>query len=236
MVAGPDEREVWGIALRRVSGIANMSRSHNERAPGNEALVEHLIESGALKTPALIDAFYAIDRADFVRPEYAHEVYGDYPLPIGGGGTISQPSTVAFMLELLAPARGDTILDVGSGSGWTTALLVHVVGAKGRVWGVEIVPELVKFGQENLTKYDVPQAHIVAVRDNTLGLPKRGPFDKILVSAAAQELSDELIAQLKPGGRLVIPINNSVWKIEKRPDGSIKQKEFSGFVFVPLIT
>lgn len=200
------------------------------------ALVEHLIESGVLKTPTLIDAFYAIDRADFVRPESYHEAYGDYPLPIGGDGTISQPSTVAFMLELLAPKVGDTILDVGSGSGWTTALLAHVVGVKGRVWGVEIVPELVQFGTANLAKYDLPQAHILAAHEDALGLPERGPFDKILVSAAAQELSDTLIDQLKPGGRLVIPINNSVWNIEKKPDGSIKQTEYSGFVFVPLIT
>lgn len=202
----------------------------------HEALVEYLIESDVLKTPVLMDAFYAIDRADFVRPEYAREAYGDYPLPIGGGGTISQPSTVAIMLEMLAPAVGDTILDVGSGSGWTTALLAHVVGEKGRVWGVEIVPELVTFGRENLAKYDLPQAHIVAAREDALGLPEQGPFDKILVSAAAQEEPAGLIDQLKPGGRLVIPIDNSVWKIDKRADGTIDRKELSGFVFVPLIT
>lgn len=201
----------------------------------HEALVEHLIESGALKTPALIDAFYAIDRADFVRPESYHEAYGDYPLPIGGGGTISQPSTVAIMLELLAPARGDTILDVGSGSGWTTVLLAHVVGSKGKVWGVEIVPELITFGRKNLGKYDLPHAHIVAAREDALGLPEQGSFDNILVSAAAQEEPAELIEQLKPGGRLVIPIDNSVWKIDKRADGTIDRKELSGFVFVPLI-
>lgn len=201
----------------------------------NDALVNHLIESGASRTPPLVDAFYAIDRADFVRPGSRHEAYGDYPLPIGGGGTISQPSTVAFMLELLAPAAGDTILDVGSGSGWTTALMAHVVGAKGKLWGVEIVPELVRFGQENLAKYDLSQAQIVPAHEGVLGLPERGPFDKILVSAAAQEEPQELVDQLQSGGRLVIPINNSVWKTEKRSDGSIKRKEFSGFVFVPLI-
>lgn len=185
---------------------------------------------------ALAGAFKAIDRADFVQPETYQEAYGDYPLPIGGGGTISQPSTVAFMLELLAPAAGDAILDVGSGSGWTTALLAHVVGAKGKVWGVEIVPELVQFGQENLAKYDLPQAQIVAAREGLLGLPKHGPFDKILVSAAAQDEPAELINQLKPGGCLVVPISNSIWKIEKRADGMIDRKEFGGFVFVPLIT
>ena len=202
----------------------------------NDALVEHLISSGALKTSALINAFRAIDRAHFVRPMNAHEAYGDYPLPIGGGGTISQPSTVAFMLELLAPARGDTILDVGSGSGWTTALLAEIVGPKGRVIGVEIVPELVQFGQENLAKYNVANAEIVAARDGVLGLPNRGPFDKILVSAAAEELHEELVEQLKSGGRMVIPVGNSVWKIEKRADGTIDREEFSGFVFVPLVT
>ena len=126
----------------------------------NLALVEKLISDEALRTPRIIDAFKKIDRADFVEVQYKDEAYGDYPLPIGHEQTISQPSTVAFMLELLQPATGNKVLDVGSGSGWTAALLAQIVGPEGRVFGFELVPELVKFGSENLAKYNFPHAEI----------------------------------------------------------------------------
>ena len=104
-----------------------------------EELVAHLERNtGVLKTPVLKAAFKVVDRKDFVAGDYAIEAYEDYPLPIGYGQTISQPTTVAFMCELLGPKRGDKILDLGSGSGWTTALLAHVVGPEGSVVGVEI--------------------------------------------------------------------------------------------------
>ena len=126
-----------------------------------EELIEHL-QSGTrvLKTPRIRAAFEAVDRADFVTSGYLPEAYEDYPLPIGAGQTISQPSTVAFMLELLEPAEGQNILDIGCGSGWTTALLAHVAGGKGSVLGLERIPELVAFGGENLSKYGFPQETI----------------------------------------------------------------------------
>ena len=177
-------------------------------------LVDKLVGDGVLKTVRIIDALKRIDRVEFVLEEYKYEAYGDYPLLIGHGQTISQPTTVAFMLELLRPEKGDRILDVGSGSGWTTALLAQIVGPTGRVWGLELVPELVKFGSENLAKYDFPHAGIQQAGD-VLGLPREAPFDKILVSAAGEEMPQELIDQLKVSGRLVIPIQNSVWKVDK---------------------
>ena len=107
----------------------------------NSELVRHLIEEGYLKTERIIGAFSAIDRADFVLEEYKSEVYGDYPLPISYGQTISQPATVAFMLELLQPEAGDKVMDAGSGSGWQTAILASIVGEKGSVYAVERIPE-----------------------------------------------------------------------------------------------
>jgi len=118
----------------------------------NKELIKHLIARNVLKTKAIIDAFQAVDRIDFVPLKYLDEAYGDYPLPIGYGQTISQPFTVAFMLELLQPQKGDKILDVGSGSGWTTALLAHIVQEEGSVRGIELIPELVAFGKKNLNK------------------------------------------------------------------------------------
>ncbi|GIW66780.1 MAG: hypothetical protein KatS3mg095_0678 [Candidatus Parcubacteria bacterium] len=90
----------------------------------NESLVDHLIKSGILKTPSIIEAFLKVDRKNFILPEYFDQAYNDYPLPIGYGQTISQPFTVAFMLELLAPEKGNKVLDIGFGSGWTTCLFI----------------------------------------------------------------------------------------------------------------
>jgi len=204
-----------------------------------EELIKKIIDEDILRTREIIDAFKTIDRADFVQSEYLSEAYGDCPLPIGQGQTISQPSTVAFMLELLQPKKGEKVLDVGSGSGWTTALLAEIVGPTGKVWGVELVSDLVKFGQENLAKYNFSWAEIlqspsVGFGQAKVGLPSEAPFDKILVSASAEELPHGLVDQLREGGRMVIPIGNSVFKIDKISAKEIKQEEFSGFVFVPL--
>jgi len=208
-------------------------------------LTEHLIQTGYLRSPRIISAFKKIDREDFIPEELTGQAYGNYPLPIGHGQTISQPLTVAFMLELLSAKKGDKILDLGAGSGWTTALLAEIVGRQGQVWGTEIVKPLAKFGQKNLTKYHFAQARVVP-SGNKLGLPQEAPFDKILVSAAAESLPKELVRQLVIGGKLVIPIQGSIFKIEKVPasaqtpsrDGSAtktKKQEFPGFAFVPLI-
>ena len=139
-------------------------------------LVHKLLDEGVLKTPRIIAAFKKIDRADFVVDEYKGEAYGDYPLPIGYGQTISQPSTVALMLELLQPAEGDKVLDVGSGSGWTTALLAQIVGPKGKIFGLELVPELVKFGRENIARYNFPWAEIEQARE-VIGKPEETPVN-----------------------------------------------------------
>lgn len=194
-------------------------------------LVAHLRRSGVLRSPNLIDAFSRIDRADFIRPEYLPEAYEDYPLPIGYGQTISQPYTVAFMLEALQPQPGDTVLDIGSGSGWTTALIAHCAGS---VTGVERIAELVAFSRRNLERYKFENASIIQA-GKALGLPGQ-TFDKILVSAAADSLPETLLEQLKEGGTLVIPIGHSIRLLKKDADGTIREIIFEGFVFVPLVT
>lgn len=184
----------------------------------------------------LKDAFIAIDRKDFAPEDYVDEAYEDYPLPLGNTRqTISQPTTVAFMLELLDPKEGDKILDVGSGSGWTTALLAHIVGEKGRVIGIEILPELVKLGNKNLNKYNFKNAKILKAGKD-IGFPKEAPYDKILVSAAAEDLPKNLMKQLKFGGTIVIPVYDNLWRVKKISDTDIEIKKFERFEFVPLIT
>lgn len=199
-----------------------------------DELIDNLISKGYLKTPRITDAFKGIDRKDFVLAEYSDESYGDYPLPIGDEQTISQPSTVAFMLELLQPEDGDIVLDVGSGSAWTTALLAEIVGERGFVYGVELVPELVRLGRENLAVYGFDNTEIYQANPNILGLPEKAPFDKILVSAAGEDLPEELIEQLKVGGRMVIPVANSIIKVDKLNGNEINEERYPGFVFVPL--
>lgn len=212
-----------------------MISSIDDTASTNEDLIARMErDSSVLRSERIKAAFRAVLRADFVGDDYLSEAYEDYPLPIGYGQTISQPTTVAFMLELLDAAEGDRVLDVGSGSGWTTALLAHLVGKKGRVVGVERIPELVLLGQKNLAKYDFKNASIREAGD-VLGAPDEVPFERILVSASADELPRELVVQLKEGGTMVIPIKDTLYKIEKARGGSLKKTSYPGFAFVPLL-
>ena len=197
-----------------------------------EELVSKLITEGALKSESVINAFININRKYFVLPEYGEEACNDYPLPIGFGQTISQPYTVAFMLELLEVEEGSKILDIGSGSGWTTAMLAEIA-KEGHVFGVEKVPELVSLGRNNLSRYKFKNAEIIEAGVN-LGLGKEAPFDRILVSAAAKRIPEELLDQLKIGGIMVVPVNRCIYKITKVSATEIRTEKHSGFYFVPL--
>lgn len=200
----------------------------------NETLIAFLKETGAIKTSAVEGAFRAVDRGRFVLEESASAAYLDTALPIGAGQTISQPTVVAYCLELLAARRDDRVLDVGSGSGWTTALLAHLVGPTGLVIGIERIPSLVSFGSENLSAYAFPHAHIEQATSK-LGKPSAAPFGRILVSAASEEMPEDLVRQLTDGGRMVIPIQNAICAVTRAGDNfSTACRE--GFVFVPLIT
>ena len=199
-----------------------------------DTLVDDMIFSNMLKSPQIIDAFRAVDRKYFVPASFAENAYIDAPLPIGNNQTISQPSTVAFMLERLSPQEGNKVLDIGSGSGWTTALLCHLVGDTGSVSGLERVDALVKQGKKNLAAFNVHSLCSIKQAGEKLGLPGE-QFDRILVSAAADEIPEELFLQLKIGGTLVIPVENSIYKFKKVSEEDIKVEEFYGFVFVPLI-
>lgn len=199
----------------------------------NEELIAHLKERSVLKSKHIEEALRAVDRAQFVPEELQEEAYGDYPLSIGSGQTISQPYTVVFMLELLQPQKGEKILDIGAGSGWTTTLLAHLVGESGSVIGVERIPELVAYGQENLAKFGFPHARIEKA-GKEYGKPSEAPFDKILVSAAAEEIPEKLVEQLKIGGRMIIPVKQAIYVID-RSDSDYTEEKHEGFVFVPLI-
>jgi protein-L-isoaspartate(D-aspartate) O-methyltransferase len=199
----------------------------------NKELVQSLIDSGVLKSKDIIKAFLDIDRIDFVLPKYKDIAYRDIALPIGYDQTVSQPYTVAFMLELLNLKEGHKVLDIGSGSGWSTALLSSIVGREGYVYGVELLQELVDMGRENISKYNLENAEISKATDK-LGIPGE-VFDRILVSASAKKFPKELLDQLKENGVMVIPIQESIYKVIKKKEEVIRE-EYYGFSFVELKT
>jgi protein-L-isoaspartate(D-aspartate) O-methyltransferase len=178
-------------------------------------------------------AMDAVDRRDFLPADQLRFAHADMPLRIGHGATCSQPSTVAEMLEHLNPRPGDKVLDVGSGSGWTTALLARLVAPGGSVLGVEIVPELVRIGQKNLTEAGVTGARIEQADLGRVGRPEEAPFDRILVSAEARRLPEALVDQLADGGRMVIPVRGRL-VVAVRHGGDVSTRKVGWVSFVPL--
>lgn len=202
-----------------------------------DKLINDLIKDGFLKNPRIIDAFKKIDRMNFVIEYVKNDAYRNSPLGIGFGQTISQPLTVAFMLELLDVQPGQKVLDVGSGSGWTTALLAELVGEEGKVYGIEIIPELHEFGKANVMRYNYISKGIVEMYcgNGLYGLKEKAPFDRILCSAEATEIPKAFKEQLKINGKMVLPMHNSLWLIVKKGEDDFDLQEYPGFVFVPLI-
>lgn len=215
-------------------------RFHVLRFTKMNSLVNNLIKEGYLKSDLVIDAFSEINRLEFVPADLESEANADVALPIGYGQTISQPRTVAFMLELLDAQRGHNVLDIGSGSGWTAALLCYIVGRHGRLTALERIKELMEWGKSNVDKYNYlrdGKGGIVEFypADGKEGFPKNAPYDRILVSASGSEVPSELLRQLKNGGKMVIPINNTVRYVEKVSENDVREENFPGFSFVPLV-
>lgn len=189
--------------------------------------------SGPPEPDAVARAMDEVSRADFLPWPQRGYAAADEPLTIGHGQTNSQPSTVASMLNLLRVEPGHRVLDVGSGSGWTAALLGHLVGPSGQVFGVELVPELAASAQEAVTRQTMPWVHVCCADPEVLGLPASAPYDRILVSADASETPHALIDQLVVGGLIVVPVVGQMQLIRRTDDG-VEVSSHGRYRFVPL--
>jgi protein-L-isoaspartate(D-aspartate) O-methyltransferase len=182
---------------------------------------------------AVTAALRAVPRVDFLPAGQRRLASYDGPLSIGRGQTNSQPKTVEDMLRLLDVQPGMKVLDVGAGSGWSTALLARLTGPAGIVLGVELEPDLASWGAENLERHDMPWASIEIADPGTLGLPDHAPFDRILVSADPGRLPASLVDQLGDPGRMVIPVNSTMLRVDHL-DGETAIHEHGHYRFVPL--
>ncbi|NYF97547.1 protein-L-isoaspartate O-methyltransferase family protein [Janibacter cremeus] len=180
-------------------------------------------------------AFARTPRPGFLPTQQRHRAAQDGPVAIGDDQTNSQPSTVAAMLRLLDVRPGQLVLDVGSGSGWTTALLADLVGPDGQVIGVERIPRLVQTSRTALAGFDRPWAQVRRAEPDVLGVPGHAPFARILVSAEADELPEALLDQLAPDGVMVIPVAGEMLRVVAQPAGR-RVTRHGRYRFVPLIS
>jgi len=171
---------------------------------GRERMVKEQIEGRGIKDPLTLAALRKVPRHEFVPEGSAREAYGDFPLPIGHGQTISQPYIVAFMTEALGLRGGENVLEIGTGSGYQSAVLAEIAG---RVHTIEIVPELAEQARARLARLGYRKVEVRA-GDGYLGWPEAAPFDAIIVTAAAPRIPEPLKQQLAEGGRLVLPVGD----------------------------
>ena len=189
-------------------------------------LNEDKVESAIRKTP----------RHEFVPTSLKEEAYEDIPLYIMKNQTISQPSVVSRMTEWLDVREGQKILEIGSGSGWQTAILSYLVG-HGKVYSIERYSELAEFAKKNLDKLRIINANII-LGDGSLGFPEESPFNRIIITAACKKVPEQLLEQLSTDGLLIAPVGEfpqSLVLLKKTSDGIVEIKNQPGYVFVPLL-
>ena len=201
-----------------------------------ERMVQRQIEARGIRDPAILDAFREVPREAFVSPDYARNAYDDHPLPIEAGQTISQPYIVALMIAAAGIGPGDKVLEVGAGSGYAAAIMSRIAG---EVIGIERQHDLAEIARERLQRLGYGNVKIIE-GDGTRGYREEAPFDAILAAASGSHIPPPLVAQLAPGGRLVMPIGDpgcvqKLIKVTKPIDGPLHQLDLGEVRFVPLI-
>ncbi len=200
-------------------------------------LAEYWQETGLVTDKKAIKAFMQVPRELFVPEQYKAEAYGDHPLPLPSGQTISQPTTVMIITQALELHAEQKVLEVGAGSGYQAAIIAEMVGSKGMVYATEIIPELAELAQKNLAKAAIRNVKVINA-DGSNGYEKAAPYDRIVVSAACSEIPKPLAEQLKDEGIIVAPVGRT-WLGQqlikaRKKSGRLESQNLGDFVFVPL--
>jgi protein-L-isoaspartate(D-aspartate) O-methyltransferase len=205
-------------------------------AAEREAMIDRTIRRRGLDDEALLAAFRAIPREEFISPDYADHAYADAPLPIESGQTISQPYIVALTIDAAGIGPGDKVLEIGAGSGYAAAVIGQMAE---QVIAIERHHELVELARERMARLGYGNVRIFE-GDGTRGCPDEAPFDAIVAAASGSHVPAVLVDQLKSGGRIVMPVGprhltQSLVKLTKRDDGTTDREDLCGVRFVPLI-
>lgn len=213
---------------------SDSSDSGPDFAQVRAALVDRLLDGDWIERPATERALRAVPRHEFVPEERREAAYHDRPLPIGAGQTISAPHMVATMTDLLAPDPGDEILEIGTGCGYHAAVTSEVVGV-GTVYSVEVEPDLARQARERFDRlgYDVR----VRVGDGYAGWPAHAPYDGAYLTCAPETLPDEIVDQVRPGGRVVAPVGRGrqrLVRLTRRADGGVERDTHGRVRFVSM--
>ncbi len=209
---------------------------HDEYRERRLAMVREQIEARGVRDARVLEAMRMVPRHEFVLSQYLHGAYADHPLPIGEGQTISQPYIVAFMSELLDLDETHKVLEIGTGRGYQAAVLS---GLAKRVFSIEIVESLGLAARSRLRRLGYANVE-VSIGDGYVGLPNEAPFDRIILTAAPEELPQALVDQLKPGGRMVAPIgpvygNQELIVVTKDAAGKVRRRSVLPVRFVPMV-
>ncbi len=205
-------------------------------AAEREEMVERHLRRRGITEQHIVDAFLAVPREEFISGEYAHLAYGDHPLPIEAGQTISQPYIVALTIQAAGIKAGDKVLEVGAGSGYAAAVISRIAD---RVIAIERQHDLVGIARERMRRLGYDNVEIVE-GDGTKGWLDEAPFDAIVAAASGSHVPKAFIEQLAPGGRIVMPVGDPGWvqelvKVTKSQDGTLERENLGGVRFVPLI-
>jgi protein-L-isoaspartate(D-aspartate) O-methyltransferase len=201
-----------------------------------EEMVERQLKRRGITEPAILGAFRAVPREAFIGSNNVHLAYGDHPLPIEAGQTVSQPYIVALMIQAAGIKPGDTVLEIGAGSGYAAAVISRIAA---KVTGIERQHELVGVARERLQGLGCDNIEIVE-GDGTRGWRDGAPYDAILAAASGSHVPRPLVEQLAPGGRIVMPVGDpgavqQLIKVTKNDDGTLVQQDLGSVRFVPLI-
>ena len=234
------QRVAWGCGLALLllscaDSVQPLESESSELNAAREHMITHDLQGRGLCDPAVLDAMRTVPRQEFVPPNMADQAYGDHPLPIGAGQTISQPYIVALMTELARLTPDSVVLEIGTGSGYQAAVLAEIVR---HVYTIEIIERLADTARDRLQRLGYTNITVKA-GDGYVGWEEHAPFDAILVTAAPEQVPQPLLDQLKTGGRLVIPIGavdaaQSLTVFEKKADGKIIPHDILPVRFVPL--